>query len=569
MLGPYRWMAAFAAFLALVQSFTELYLPTLTASIVDRGVVPGDAAYILRTGAAMLAVAVASLLAAFVSARYASLVAVGFARDLRSRLFAHITRFSLHEFDKVGTATLITRTTNDVAQVQQMVFMSLRLMIRAPLMALGGIVLAVAQDAKLSLILVAAIPILAAAIAFITRKGMPLFRSVQERIDRLNLVTREALTGVRVVRAFNRTEYEERRFNEANAALMETSMQVNRLMAAMEPAMAITMNLTTVAILWFSAVRVDLGDLQVGSMMAFIQYAMHILFALMMISMILVMIPRASVSGARIADVLSMTPEIKDPEVPVEPEVDRGVVEFENVTFYYPGAEAPALSNVSFRANPGEVTAIIGSIGSGKSTLIGLLLRFYDVTSGSIRVDGVDVRHMSQQALRERIAYVPQKAFLFSGTVRENLRYGKPDASDAELRRAAESAQAAEFVERLEGGYDAFIAQGGANLSGGQKQRLTIARALVRRPRIYVFDDNFSALDFKTDAKVRQALRRETADATVIIVAQRVATIMDADQIIVLDAGKVVGIGTHQELLRSCQVYREIVASQLAEEVIA
>jgi len=569
LLRPYRWLAVFAAFLALVQSFTELYLPTLTASIVDRGVVFGDTAYILRMGAVMLAVATASLLAAFVGARCASLVAVGFARDLRSRLFAHITRFSLHEFDKVGTATLITRTTNDVAQVQQMVFMSLRLMIRAPLMALGGIVLAVAQDAKLSLIFVAAIPLLAAAIAVITRKGMPLFRSVQERIDRLNLVTREALTGVRVVRAFNRTEYEEHRFNEANEALTETSVRVNRLMAAMDPVMATTMNLTIVAILWLGAVRVDLGELQVGSMMAFIQYAMHIMFSLMMISMILVMIPRASVSAARIADVLSIAPEIKDPEVPVEPEVDRGVVEFENVTFYYPGAEAPALSNVSFRANPGEVTAIIGSIGSGKSTLVGLLLRFYDVTSGSIRVDGVDVRHMSQQALRERIAYVPQKALLFSGTVRENLRYGRPGASDAELRQAAESAQAAEFVERLEGGYDAFIAQGGANLSGGQKQRLTIARALVRRPRIYIFDDNFSALDFKTDAKVRQALRRETADATVIIVAQRVATIMDAHQIIVLDAGKVVGIGTHQELLRSCQVYREIVASQLSEEVIA
>lgn len=569
LLRPYRWMAVFAAFLALVQSFTELYLPTLTARIVDRGVVFGDTAYILRVGAVMLVVAVASLLAAFVGARFASLVAVGFARDLRSRLFAHVTRFSLNEFDKVGTATLITRTTNDVAQVQQLVFMSLRLMIRAPLMALGGIVLAVAQDAKLSLILVAAIPILAAAIALITRKGMPLFRSVQERIDRLNLVTREALTGVRVVRAFNRTEYEERRFNEANEALTETSVRVSRLMATMDPVMATTMNLTIVAILWLGAVRVDLGELQVGSMMAFIQYAMHIMFSLMMISMILVMIPRASVSAARIADVLSMTPEIKDPDVPVEPEANRGVVEFDDVTFYYPGAEAPALSNVSFRANPGEVTAIIGSIGSGKSTLAGLLLRFYDVTSGSIRVDGVDVRHMSQRALRERIAYVPQKALLFSGTVRENLRYGRPGASDAELRHAAESAQAAEFVERLEGGYDAFVAQGGTNLSGGQKQRLTIARALVRRPRIYIFDDNFSALDFKTDAKVRQALRKETADATVIIVAQRVATIMDAHQIIVLDAGRVVGIGTHQELLKECQVYREIVASQLSEEVIA
>lgn len=569
LLRPYRWMAAVAALLVLVQAFAEILLPTLTASIVDEGIVYGNTGHILRVGAVMLFVAALGMLAAFFGARLASRVSAGFARDLRNGLFAHVTRFSLHEFDKVGTATLITRTTNDVIQVQQVVFMSLRLMIRAPLMAIGGVVMAVAQDAKLSLILVAVIPLLAALIALISSKGMPLFRSMQERLDRLNLVTREGLTGVRVVRAFNRTEYEEERFDEANQSLTQTAMRVNRLMAVMDPVMMSTMNLTTVAILWFGGLRVDLGELQVGSMMAFIQYAMQIMFSLMLISMILVIVPRASVSAARIADVLSIEPEIRDPQAPKEPLDSRGVVEFESVTFHYPGAEAPALSDVSFRANPGEVTAIIGGIGSGKSTLIGLILRFYDVTRGSVRIDGVDVREMSQQALRERIGYVPQKALLFSGSVRENLRYGKPDASEEELQRAVESAQAAEFVERLEGGYDALIVQGGGNLSGGQRQRLTIARALVRRPRIYIFDDNFSALDFKTDAKVRQALASETADATVIIVAQRVSTIMNADQIIVLDAGRVAGIGTHRELLKSCLIYREIVASQLSEEVIA
>lgn len=568
-LRPYRWMAVAAAALVFFQALTEIYLPTLMASIVDVGVVLGDTGHILRVGAVMVVVAGAGMFAAFMGARLASLVAVGFARDLRNKLFAHVSSFSLHEFDKLGTATLITRTTNDVSQVQQLVFMSLRMMIRAPLMAVGGIIMAVVQDARLSLVLVAAIPLLALVIGVISSKGMPLFKVMQEKLDRLNLVTREGLSGIRVVRAFNRTRYEEERFDGASRDLANTSIRVNRLMSAMEPSMSIIFNFTIIAILWVGGLRVDLGELQVGRMMAFIQYAMQIMFALMMVSMMLVMVPRAAVSASRIAEVLKTRPEIKEPETPQQPLQARGVVEFDDVTFYYPGAEVPAIRNVSFQARPGEVTAIIGSIGSGKSTLISLLLRFYDVTSGSVRVDGVDVRLMSQKELRERIGYVPQSAMLFSGTVGENLRYGKPEASDDEVRHAAQTAQAAEFIERLEQGYDALIAQGGTNFSGGQKQRLTIARALVRQPKIYVFDDNFSALDFKTDAKVRMALQRETAEATVIIVAQRVSTIMDADQIIVLDAGKVAGIGTHQELLASCQIYREIVASQLAEEVIA
>lgn len=568
-LRPYRWMAITAAALVFVQAFSEIYLPTLMASIVDYGVVMGDTRHILAVGAVMVAVAAVGMSAAFMGARLASLVAVGFARDLRNRLFTHVSNFSLHEFDKIGTATLITRTTNDVAQLQQLVFMSLRMMIRAPLMAIGGIIMAVVQDPRLSLIFVAVIPLLAVVIGLISSKGMPLFRAMQEKIDRLNLVTREVLSGIRVVRAFNRTEYEEKRFDDANRDLTTTATRVNRLMAAMEPAMSIIFNFTIIVILWIGGLRVDSGELQVGRMMAFIQYAMHIMFSLMMVSMILVTVPRAMVSASRIAEVLEMQPEIKDPEEPKVPAEELGVVEFDNVTFYYPGAEVPALQNVSFTARPGEVTAIIGGIGSGKSTLVSLLLRFYDVTSGSIRVDGIDVREWPQRELRERIGYVPQRAMLFSGTIRENLRYGKPQATEEEIRHAAETAQAAEFIERLELGYDAPVAQGGANFSGGQKQRLTIARALVRRPKIYVFDDNFSALDFRTDAKVRMALRRETAHATVIIVAQRVATIMDADQIIVLDSGRVAGIGTHRELLASCPIYREIVASQLAEEVIA
>lgn len=569
LLGPYRIMAFIAVILVLTQAVAEVYLPTLMASIVDEGIVFGDTRHILSVGGLMLAVAAFGMAASFVGARLASRVAVGFARDLRNKLFAHVTNFSLHEFDKVGTATLITRTTNDVTQVQQMLFMSMRLMVRAPMLAIGGIVMAVLQDAKLSLILVAVIPLLAGVIGVISSKGMPLYKKVQQKLDRLNLVTREGLTGIRVVRAFNRTKYEENRFGEANRDLTQTSIRVNRIMAAMEPSMTITFNLTTLAILWFGGLRIDQGYLQVGSMMAFIQYAMQIMFALMMLSMMMMMIPRASVSAARIAEVLSMEPEIREPDQPVDPVEPSGVVEFKNVTFYYPGAETPALRDVSFEAKPGEVTAIIGGIGSGKSTLVRLLLRFYDVSAGSVSIDGVDVRHMTQEAVRERIGYVPQTALLFSGSVEENLRYGKPEATDEELRHAAESAQAAGFVAELEGEYNAVIAQGGTNFSGGQKQRLTIARALVRRPPIYVFDDNFSALDFKTDAQVRMALERETVDTTLLIVAQRVSTIMDAAQIIVLNDGRVAGIGTHRELLESCGIYREIVASQLSEEAIA
>lgn len=568
-LRPYRYWMALAIALVAVQVVTELALPSLMATIVDDGVAVGDTGYILRVGGYMLLVTAISMGAAFIAVRIASRTSMAFARDLRGTVFRHVTNFSLNEFDKVGTATLITRTTNDIMQVQRLVFMSMRMFSRAPMMAIGSMMFAIQRNPGLSWILLAAIPVLGIVIGLVSAKGMPLFKVMQEKLDRVNLVSREGLTGIRVIRAFNRTKDEEQRFEEANRDLMTTSLRVNRIMAVMEPSMMIILNMTTVAILWFGGYRIQAGTLRAGDLMAFIQYANQIMFALMMLSMMFVMIPRAAVSARRIGDVIGMEPEIADPNEPQVPAVNKGVVEFDDVTFRYPGAEAPAISRVSFTAKPGQTTAIIGGIGSGKSTLAKLLLRFYDLESGSIRVDGVDVRDMSQTELRSRIGYVPQSALLFTGSVAENLRYGKPDATDDEVRAAAASAQAHGFVSELQDGYDSQIAQGGANLSGGQKQRLTIARALVRRPKIYLFDDNFSALDFKTDAKVRQALRKDTEDATVIVVAQRVSTIMDADQIIVLEAGKVEGIGTHSELLRTCTIYREIVASQLAEEAIA
>lgn len=567
-LRPYRGAIVLAVIMLGVQALAELLLPALLASIVDEGIVHGDAAHIYRVGGHMLLAAAFGAAGAIGATLFASRISTGFGRDLRDRLFSHISRFSLSEFERLGTSTLITRTTNDVTQVQQVVYMSLRMLIIAPIMAVGGVIMAVSMDAQLSLSLLVVVPLLAGVIALIASKGMPLFKAMQQKLDRLNRVSREGLTGIRVIRAFNRTAYEEERFDEANRDLTSTAIRVHQIMAYMMPAMMLTLNLTTVAILWFGGIRIDQGHMQVGNLMAFIQYVIQIMFSLMMLSMMFVMIPRAAVSAARISEVLDTEPQIHDPDRPIEPAERRGVVEFKNVTFYYPGAEAPALRDISFVAKPGQTTAIVGGIGSGKTTLANLLLRFYDVTEGSITLDGVDIRQMSQESLRANIGYVPQKALLFSGSVADNIRYGKPDATDAEVLRAAETAEAASFVSQLEHGFDTVIAQGGTNLSGGQRQRLTIARALARRPLIYLFDDNFSALDFKTDARVRMALRRETRDATVMIVAQRVATVMDADQIIVLDEGRMVGLGTHHELLKTCEVYQEIVASQLSKEAM-
>lgn len=560
-----------AAILALVffQSMADLYLPTLMSDIVDTGVVKGDTPYILRVGALMLLVAAGSAVLSIVASYLSSRTAMGFGRDLRSKVFGRVESFSLHEFDKIGTATLITRTTNDITQIQMVLLIMLRMMVSAPMMAIGGIIMAVSKDGPLTLVLVVSIPILALAIFLIASKGVPLFKAMQVRLDRLNLVLRENLTGIRVIRAFNRTDYEKGRFTEANRDLTGTAIRVNQIMAAMMPIMMLVMNLTSIAIIWFGGIRIDRGHMQVGDMMAFIQYAMQIMFSLVMVSMMLVMIPRAEASAIRINEVLETEPEITDAARVKRADSKRGCVEFRNVTFSYPGAEQPALSNVSFSAGPGEVTAIIGGTGSGKSTLISLIPRFYDVDSGSVLVDGVNIREMAQESLRAKIGFVPQRAILFTGTVADNIRYGKEVATDEEVRHAAATAQATEFIASMKDGFDSEIAQGGTNISGGQKQRLSIARALLRRPEIYVFDDSFSALDFKTDARLRAALRKETRDATVLIVAQRVATVMDADRIIVLDDGRIVGVGTHKELMNTSPVYREIVSSQLSEEELA
>lgn len=568
-LKPYWLPIAAILVLAFFQSLTELYLPTLMSDIVDKGIVQGDTDYIWRIGGQMLLVALAGTTGAIISSFLSAKVASGYGRDLRRMVFSRVSSYSLHEFDKIGTATLITRTTNDITQVQQVWVMILRMMISAPMMSIGGVVMAVSKDAKLSLIIVVVIPVLLGVIGFLAAKGIPLFRVIQLKVDKLNLVVREGLTGIRVIRAFNRTAHEKTKFQSANQDLTATAIRVNIIMATMMPAMMLIMNFTTVAIIWFGGIRIDAGHMQVGDLMAFIQYVMQIMFSFVMVSMMFIMIPRASASAVRISEVLETVPEINDPAAPKSTGSQKGYVEFRDVTFSYPGAEAPAISHISFAARPGEVTAIIGGTGSGKSTLVNLIPRFYDVDSGSVLVDGVDVRELTQADLRAKIGLVPQKALLFSGTIAENIRYGKQDATDEEIRQAAEIAQATEFISEMKEGFDAEIAQGGTNVSGGQKQRLTIARALVRRPGIYLFDDNFSALDFKTDARLRAALRQETADATVIIVAQRVSTVMDANRIIVLDEGQIAGIGTHRELMNNCDVYREIVSSQLAEEELA
>jgi len=568
-LKPYRAVLVLIVALAFVQAMANLYLPTLMANIVDNGIVKNDISYIWRTGGIMLLVTMGGILAAIVGIFFSSRVATGFGKIIRARLFTHVHQFSLHEFDAVSTASLITRTTNDTTQVQQAMILMLNIMITAPFTLIAGIILALNQDVGLSWILVVAIPFLVASIVILMSKAIPMFRSMQVKLDKLNLILDEGLTGVRVVRAFDRQKYEEQRFDEANLELTDIAIRVNRLVAALMPIMMLVLNLSSIAILWFGSIRTNNGDMQIGALIAFLQYAMLILFALLMISMMFIMLPRAAASADRINEVLAIEPEIKDADRVKRADEKKGYVEFQDVTFSYPGAEEPAISNISFSAAPGEVTAIIGGTGAGKSTLVSLIPRFYDIDSGRILVDGLDVREMAQEHLRSKIGFVPQKAVLFSGTIAENIRYGKDDASDQEIRYAAEVAQATEFISEMTDGFNSLIAQGGMNVSGGQKQRLSIARALVRKPEIYVFDDSFSALDFKTDARLRAALKQETHESTVLIVSQRVSTIMDADQIIVLDEGYIAGIGSHHELMKTSEVYREIVSSQLSLEEIA
>ncbi|MDQ0723811.1 ABC transporter ATP-binding protein [Paenibacillus amylolyticus] len=569
MLKPYRIPIIFILVLVLFQSLAELYLPTLMADIVNDGIIKGDIPYIWQIGGWMLVIAIGGTACSVIASYLSSRTAGGFAKQLRSRVFRHVENFSLQEFDKMGTASLITRTTNDITQVQNVLTMMLRMMIMAPLMCIGGIFMAVSQDAKLSTIFLVVLPVLGGAIALIGAKGLPLFKTIQKKLDRLNLVLREQLTGIRVVRSFNRGEHEKVRFNGANTELRDSSIKVNVLMATIMPVMMLVMNFSMIAILYFGGMRIDSGNMNIGALIAFIQYAMQIMFSLIMVSMIFVMIPRASASAERINEVLDMQPDLSNPEQPRGMKSMQGMIEFDNVTFRYPGAENPALSDISFTARSGETTAIIGGTGSGKSTLLSLIPRFYDVTEGSVRVNGTDVRELRQEDLRAKIGFVPQKAVLFTGTITENIRHGKDDATMDEVVHAARTAQAENFITEMKEGYDSLIAQGGNNVSGGQKQRLSIARALVRRPEVYIFDDSFSALDFKTDAKLRAALKSETTEAAVLIVAQRVSTVMDADRILVMDEGRIVGSGTHKELLEHNEVYREIVSSQLTEEEIA
>jgi ATP-binding cassette, subfamily B, multidrug efflux pump len=571
LLKPYRGSVTIVLVLALAQSISTLLLPRLMSDIVDKGIVLGDQRAIVRIGGVMLLVSCAATLCAIAGSYFASKVATGFGRLLRSAIFTRVEHFSIHQFDRFGSASLVTRTTNDTTQVQQMLIMMLTMVITAPMMAIGGVILALSQDTQLAWVLIAVMPVMALIFGVIMSRAVPLSQAMQGKIDRLNLVLGEGLSGVRVIRAFDRGAHQRARFDDANLDLTNTAIAVNRLLAFLLPALIVMLNLTSIAIIWFGSHRIDQGVMQVGAMIASLQYAMQILFAVFMVTTMFVMLPRASASAERINEVLDVRPELVDPVTATQPPRNqtRGHVEFQDVSFQYPGAEEPALAGVSFAAHPGEVTAIVGGTGSGKSTLAGLIPRFYDANQGRVLVDGVDVRAMTQDELRSRIGFVPQRAVLFTGTVAANIRYGRDNASDEEVRHAAGVAQALEFIDALPDGFASPVSQGGTNLSGGQKQRLAIARAVVRRPDVYVFDDSFSALDFTTDARLRAALKDETTQATVFVVAQRISSVVNADRIVVLDDGRVVGIGTHTELLERSPIYREIVASQLSLEEVA
>ncbi|EAD2762245.1 ABC transporter ATP-binding protein [Listeria monocytogenes] len=567
-LKPY-WLSITAVLvLTFGQVIGQLYLPTLMSNIIDKGVVTGDTGYIWSTGMQMLLISFASVILSVIVVYLASRISMGFGKDLRDKIFTKVEDFSLQEFDKVGTSSLITRTTNDVVQIQNVLYMMMRLMVMAPIMLLGGIIMAVGRDAKLSLIFVVVLPLLLLLVVILGGKAMPMFKSLQKKMDKLNRVIREGLTGIRVVRSFNRNEDELEKFEEANADYATTAIKVNRLLSLMSPLMMLLMNLTSIAIVWIGSIFIGNGDMQVGDLMAFIQYAMQIMMSFMMLSAVFIMIPRAGASAERINEVLDMNAEILNPENP-KTSTPPAKLSFENVTFRYEGAEKPVIEDITFEANAGETVAIIGSTGAGKSTLINMIPRFYDVESGVVKINGIDVREMDQSSLRQKIGLVPQKAVLFTGTIASNMRYGKEDATDEEIWAALRTAQAENFVSKLANGLGSRVEQGGNNFSGGQKQRLSIARSLIRKPEIYIFDDSFSALDFKTDAKLREALKAETTEAVTLIVAQRITSVVNSDQIIVMNEGKIAGIGTHEELKESNQIYQEIMRSQLSEEEIA
>ena len=568
-LPPYKKLLLGVLLLQLFGTIASLYLPTLNADIIDNGVIRGDTGYILRTGGWMLGVSLGQILCSIGAVYCGAKAAMSFGRDVRAALFHRVGDFSAREIAQFGAPSLITRNTNDVQQVQMLVVMSCTMMVMAPIMCVGGIIMALRQDVGLSWLMLVAVPALLVSVGFIISRMVPQFRSMQRRIDSVNRVLREQITGIRVVRAFVREPYERTRFAAANEDLTQTALRAGRLMVMIFPIVMLIFNASSVAVLWFGGHRVNAGEMQIGSLTAFLTYLMQILMSIMMATFMAIMIPRASACADRIGEVLDTRSSVSPPVDPVRPATRRGEVEFRSAGFAYPGAAEPVLRDISLTARPGETTAIIGSSGSGKSTLIELVPRMYDVTAGAVLIDGVDVRDLAPDVLWSRLGVVPEKPYLFSGTVASNLRYGNPDATDEQLWDALEVAQARDFVEAMPEGLEAPIAQGGVNVSGGQRQRLCIARALVADPVIYLFDDSFSALDLATDARLRAALRPRTRDATVVIVAQRVSTIVDADQIVVLEKGEVVGIGRHEELLDGCPTYLEIVESQMDAEEVA
>ncbi|PNR98550.1 ABC transporter ATP-binding protein [Petrotoga olearia] len=569
-LKQYYKEVIFALVLLTVQAVSNLYLPNLNANIINNGVAKGDLPYIMQEGGKMLLFSLLLFGAAVGATFFASRISAKFAHDLRKDLYYKVLNFSQTDIDKFGTASLITRNTNDVYQIQMLVLIMLNVIILAPIMAIGGAIMAIRQDVVLSTSLIVIIPLMGIVVFFLMRKAIPLFKSMQIKLDNVNRVLREKLMGIRVIRAFVKEKSEEKRFDKVNNDLTQTAIKVNRLLALGMPLLMLIMNLTTVSILWFGSMRIDSGAMPIGNLIAFLTYIMEILIAIMMAMMMFVMWPRAEASADRIKEVLETEPTITEPNNPIILKSKKGNVSFKNVTFRYEGAERPVLRNISFEAKPGQTTAIVGSTGSGKSTLINLIPRFYEVTDGKIEIDGVDIREISMEDLRASLGFVPQKAYLFSGTIASNLAYGKKDATEEEMWHALEIAQAKDFVEELPDKLQAPVDQGGTNFSGGQRQRLSIARAIIKEPKVYIFDDSFSALDNRTDANLREALKKETKNATVIIVAQRVTTILDADLIIVLnDDGTIAGQGKHSELMQSCEVYREIVKSQLPEEETA
>jgi ATP-binding cassette, subfamily B, multidrug efflux pump len=568
-LRPYRTTIGLVVFFQFLQTLATLYLPTLNADIIDNGVVKGDTGYVVRIGAGMLGITVLQIATQIVAVYFGARTAMAVGRDVRATIFRSVQGFSAREVGQFGAPTLITRVTNDVQQVQMLVLLTFTLMVSAPIMCIGGVALALHQDVPLSAMLLIIVPVLIGVVSLIVTRMRPLFRSMQKRIDQVNRVMREQITGIRVIRAFVRDEREQVRYGESNDELTDVSKRAGKLMALMFPSVMLIVNISSIAVLWFGGHRIDANHMQVGELTAFLSYLMQILMSIMMATFMFVMIPRAEVSAERIQEVVDTESTVKIAANPVTTLSRYGYLELRGVDFHYPGAEQPVLHDINLTARPREVTAIIGSTGSGKTTLLNLVPRLFDATGGQVLVDGVDVKELDPVELSRVVGFVPQRPYLFTGTIATNLRYGNPDATDEDLWRALEVAQARDFVERMEGGLDAPIAQGGTNVSGGQRQRLAIARALVHKPEIYLFDDSFSALDYATDAALRAALTSYIADATVVIVAQRVSTIRDADRIIVLDDGRVAGVGSHAELMDTNATYREIVLSQLTEQEAA